>query len=179
MWMVYFTRKLNIPISHNREMFEFLKFQGKLLFSDFCSRMISFCQPLCSAWGVKFEFPCVAWHDLSCFLGETIGDTFDLPQVIIIHFSWSSVCCMLSKQISSISSLIISEMTENPTAKDVKFLFCATMLILIPGTHVSSSRFLFYTFVSFANYATFSELVLKLTCWTRNLNVFNRLIIKI
>ena len=41
----YFTRKLNIPISHNGEMIEFLKFQGKLLFSDFCSRMISFCQP--------------------------------------------------------------------------------------------------------------------------------------
>ena len=39
----YFTRKLNIPISHNGEMFEFLKFQGKPLFSDFCSRMISFC----------------------------------------------------------------------------------------------------------------------------------------
>ena len=31
----YFTRKLNIPISHNGEMIEFLKFQGKLLFSDF------------------------------------------------------------------------------------------------------------------------------------------------
>ena len=45
----YFTRKLNIPISHNGEMIEFLKFQGKLLFSDFCSRMISFCQPLCPA----------------------------------------------------------------------------------------------------------------------------------
>ena len=45
----YFTRKLNIPISHNGEMFEFLKFQGKPLFSGFCSRMISFCQPLCPA----------------------------------------------------------------------------------------------------------------------------------
>ena len=31
----YFTRKLNIPISHNRDLIEFLKFQGKLLFSDF------------------------------------------------------------------------------------------------------------------------------------------------
>ena len=31
----YFTTKLNIPISHNGEMIEFLKFQGKLLFSDF------------------------------------------------------------------------------------------------------------------------------------------------
>ena len=29
-------------------------------------------------------------------------------------------------------SLIVSEMTENPTAKYVKFLFCATLLILIP-----------------------------------------------
>ena len=29
----YFTRKLSIPISHNGEMFEFLKFQGK----DSCS----------------------------------------------------------------------------------------------------------------------------------------------
>ena len=45
----YFTRKLKILISHNGEMVEFLKFHGKLLFSDFCSRMISFCQPLCPA----------------------------------------------------------------------------------------------------------------------------------
>ena len=47
---------------------------------------------------------------------------------------------------SSISSLIVSEITENPKAKYVKFLFCATLLIkkLIPGAHVSSSsRFLF------------------------------------
>ena len=49
MQTAYFTRKLNIPISHYGEMFEFLKFQGKLLFSDFCSRMISFCQSLCPA----------------------------------------------------------------------------------------------------------------------------------
>ena len=40
----YFTRKLNISISPNGEMCKFLKFQGKPLFSDFCSRMISFCQ---------------------------------------------------------------------------------------------------------------------------------------
>ena len=33
----YFTTKLNIPISHYGEMIEFLKFQGKLLFLDFCS----------------------------------------------------------------------------------------------------------------------------------------------
>ena len=75
----YFTRKLNIPISHNGELIEFLKFQSNLLFSDFCSRMISFCQPLCPAWG----FPRVAWHDLSCFFGETIADTFHLPPVVI------------------------------------------------------------------------------------------------
>ena len=49
-----FTRKLNIPISHNRKMIEFLKFQGKLLFSDFCSQIISFFQPLCPASGVQF-----------------------------------------------------------------------------------------------------------------------------
>ena len=66
------------------------------------------------------------------FLGETFGDTFHLPPVIIKHFSQNSVCCMLSKRISSIISLIVSEMTENPTAKYVKFLFCATLLILIP-----------------------------------------------
>ena len=69
-------------------------------------------------------------HDLRCFLGETIGDTFDLPPVIIKHFSRSSVCCMLSKRISSISSLIESEMTQNSTTKYVKFLFCATLLII-------------------------------------------------
>ena len=46
---VYFARKLNIPISHNGEMIEFLKFQGKQLFSDFCSQMISFCKRLCPA----------------------------------------------------------------------------------------------------------------------------------
>ena len=56
---------------------------------------------------------------------------------------------------------MVSEMIENPTAKYVKFLFCATLLILIPGVHVSSSRFLF---VCFSNYATFSELVLKMKC---------------
>ena len=50
----YFRRKLNIPISHNGEMIEFLKFQGKLLFSDFCSGIFSFCQPLCPASGVQF-----------------------------------------------------------------------------------------------------------------------------
>ena len=33
----YFTTKLNIPISRYEEMIEFLKFQGKLLFLDFCS----------------------------------------------------------------------------------------------------------------------------------------------
>ena len=35
MQMAYFTRKLNIRISHNGEMIKFLKFQGELLFSDF------------------------------------------------------------------------------------------------------------------------------------------------
>ena len=50
----YFTRKLNIPISHNGEMIEFLKFQGKLLFTDFCSQIISFYQPLFPASGVQF-----------------------------------------------------------------------------------------------------------------------------
>ena len=35
----------------------------------------------------------------------------------------------------------MSEITENPKAKYVKFLFCATLLILILGAHVSSSRF--------------------------------------
>ena len=43
---------------------------------------------------LHFEFPHVAWHVLSCFLGETIGDTFNLPMTIK-HFSRSSVCCML------------------------------------------------------------------------------------
>ena len=35
----YFTRKLNIPISHYGAMIEFItcKFQGKLSFSHFCS----------------------------------------------------------------------------------------------------------------------------------------------
>ena len=45
----YFTRKSDIRISHNGEMIKFLK----LLSSDFCSRMISFCQRY-PAWGVKF-----------------------------------------------------------------------------------------------------------------------------
>ena len=58
MQTAYFTRKLNIPISHNGEMIEFLKFQGKLLFSDFCSQIISFCD----IWLQKlsFEFARVA-----------------------------------------------------------------------------------------------------------------------
>ena len=46
---VFHKELLNITISHNGEMMEFLRFQGKLLFLDFCSRMISFCQPLCPA----------------------------------------------------------------------------------------------------------------------------------
>ena len=55
MRMANFIRKLNIPLSHNGEMVEFLKFQGKQLFLDyFCSLMISFCPRLCPAWGVKF-----------------------------------------------------------------------------------------------------------------------------
>ena len=47
----YFTRKLNIPISHNGEVIEFLKLkvQCKLLFSNFGCRMFSFCQRLCPA----------------------------------------------------------------------------------------------------------------------------------
>ena len=44
--------------------------------------------------------------------------------------SGSSVCCMLSMQISSIGLFIVSEMTENPTAQCMKLLFCATLLIL-------------------------------------------------
>ena len=36
---------------------------------------------------------------------------------------------MLSKRISSIGLFIMSEMTENPTMKNVKFWFCATLLI--------------------------------------------------
>ena len=36
---------------------------------------------------------------------------------------------MLCKRISSISLSIVSEMTENPTAKYVKFWFRATLLI--------------------------------------------------
>ena len=67
-----------------------------------------------------FEFPYVAWHDLSCFLGETISNTFDLP-MIIKHFSWSSVCCLLSKWISSIGLFIVSKMKENPM---VKYVLC-------------------------------------------------------
>ena len=45
--------------SQRKKMLEFLKFQGKLLFSDFCSRMISFFQPLCPA-SACFEFTRVA-----------------------------------------------------------------------------------------------------------------------
>ena len=62
----YFTRKLNILISHNREMIGFLKFQGKLLFSDFCSRIISFCQPWYLASEVEFwiRMCCVTWSEL-------------------------------------------------------------------------------------------------------------------
>ena len=40
-----------------------------------------------------------------------------------------SIEVMLSKQILSISLSIVSEMTENPTAKYVKFCFRATLLI--------------------------------------------------
>ena len=43
-----------IEHSHDGEMIKFLKFQGKLLFSDFFSRIISFCQPLCPASEVQF-----------------------------------------------------------------------------------------------------------------------------
>ena len=62
----YFTRKLKIPISQNGEMIEFRKFHSKLLFSGFCSRMISFCQAFCPAWGVKFWIStcCVTWSEL-------------------------------------------------------------------------------------------------------------------
>ena len=38
----YFTRKLNVRISHNEEIIEFPKFQGKLLLSN----------ELCSSWEV-------------------------------------------------------------------------------------------------------------------------------
>ena len=34
------TAYISQGISHNGEMLEFLKFQGKVLFSDFCSQMI-------------------------------------------------------------------------------------------------------------------------------------------
>ena len=60
---VYFTRKLNIPISHNGEMLEFLTFQRKPLFSDFCSRMIFFLSTIMSSLRSEefsFEFPRVA-----------------------------------------------------------------------------------------------------------------------
>ena len=52
----YFRRKLKMPISHNEEMIEFLKFQGKLLFSDFCSGIFSFCQPLYYVQPQEFSF---------------------------------------------------------------------------------------------------------------------------
>ena len=76
------------------------KVQCMLSFSGFCSRMISFCEQLCPAWGVKFWIPmcCVTWSE-QFFRRD------------------KRVCCMISKWISSIGLLIMSEMTENPTAK--------------------------------------------------------------
>ena len=43
---------------------------------------------------------------------------------------------MLAKQISRISLSIVSEMTENPTAKYVKFWFRATLLIILGRSSV-------------------------------------------
>ena len=77
-----------------------------------------------NSYHFMFEFPRVAFSEL--FLGETVSDIVDL-QTIIYHFSRSWVWCMLSKRISGIRLLIVSEMTDNPTAKYVKFWFCVTL----------------------------------------------------
>ena len=152
-------------------MIEFIKFQGKLSFSHFCSRMISFCQQWWPAWGVSscdlIPTCCVTWSEL--FLGETIGYTFDLP-MIVKHFSQSSVCCMLSQANFKYWSVYRewNDREFNSEVLYVKFLFGATLFI--PGIHVSLHRFLFCTeLVCFANYATFSEFVLKITCLTKKL----------
>ena len=154
-----------IPFLTTEKWLNSLNFKVSCYFRTFVVEWCHFVNNYVQLEELSFEFPRVAWHDLSCFLGKTISDNFVLLPVIFKHFSRSSVCCMLSKWISSIGLLIVSEVTENPTAKFVKFFFCVTLLILIPGTHMSSSRFLLWTqLVCFENYATFSELVLKVKC---------------
>lgn len=85
------------------------------------SFLITFLSTVACAYLVIFEFPLVACCFLSCFLGETISDTFNLP-IIISHSSWIWVCCMLSWRISRIGLLIVSKMTENPMANYGKIL---------------------------------------------------------
>ena len=74
-----------------------------------------------SLWNLGF-----AWHFRHCFSGEWIGNTLKCQWY---HFCRSWVGCMLSKRISSIGIFIVSEMTENPTAKYEKFWFPASLLI--------------------------------------------------
>ena len=46
---------------------------------------------------------------------------------------------MLSKRISSIGLFIVSEMTENPSAKYVKFRFCVRLSELLLGEKIGDS----------------------------------------
>ena len=76
--------------------------------------LITFLSRSCLFSYVSIPTCCVALSEL--FSGETIGNNGDL-QTLLDHVSRSWVFCMLSKRISRISLSIVSEMTENPTAK--------------------------------------------------------------
>jgi len=88
--------------------------------------LITFLSRSCLFSYVSIPTCCVSLSEL--FSGETICNNGDLQKIIdLVSRSW--VFCMLSKRISRFSLSIVSEMTENPTAKFVKFWFRATLLI--------------------------------------------------
>jgi len=101
------TKAENTPISHYKEMIEFLKFQGKLFFLDFFSWEVSFCQHLCPAWRVS------SWCLNSYVLLEVIfivffkwsnRQHFHLP-MIILHFSRSEFVVCLPNEFQTLVCL--------------------------------------------------------------------------
>ena len=81
--------------------------------------LITFLSRLCLLSYISIPTCCVTLSKL--LLGETIGD----KQQLTISAELEFFC----KRISSISLSFVSEMTENATAKYVKFWFRATLLI--------------------------------------------------
>ena len=99
--------------------------------------------------------------------------------MIIYHndFSRSSVCCMLSAQISNIGLFTMKEITENSMTKYVSFVLCYSVDINSGHAYVIiASVLVLHVTCLFCKLCNFFGISVKIT-FILNLKVLNRLII--